>query len=391
MSAAPAAPGRLGERLEPAEVQRYLAELDTWVRERRTELDELDAAALDGEHGSDLTGDLMLSMALWKAVADRQRLLLATWDGGRVGPTERERLSVLIWGRLDATFDQSLLERAGHPGSAAPSNLAVSLPEACRLSDALVHQLRARLALDPSADANARVLKDVRATIERLRDQVALEPSADRVALSRQVEELAGRADDLVARLGRGGDIGGRIGPLENEAARLERDLIVGGAQRREARDRFRAAEELRVDLVARGEALRALAAQVVDQVSPAPRQAIPDVAALGPVPTAVADLTGYRRRLDRVAAAMNLAHDAYAAALTAHSDLLARLAASVVRAGALGVGDAPELVEVERVARELLDRRPSPVQVATHLVDAHLAWVAWRRTTATAPRRESA
>lgn len=387
MSAAPAAPGRLGERLDPAQVQDYLAQLDTWVRDRRAELDEIDAIATDGGQAQEVTGDLMLSMALWKAVADRQSLLLATWDGGRVGPTERERLSVLIWGRLDATFDPVLLGRA--TGSA--NNLAVSLPEACRLSDALVQQLRARLALAPGADANARVLKEVRATIERLRDQVLLEPERDRAALTRQVAELGTRADDLAARLGRGGDIGGRIGPLENEAARLERDLIVAGAQRRDARDRFVAAEELRTDLTARGSALQALAGQVVEQVSPAPRQAIPDVALLGPVPDTVAELAAYRRRLDRVAAAMNLAHDAYSAALTAHTDLVAQLDASALRASATGADADPELVAVQRLAREVLRRRPSPVAVATHLVGAHLAWVEWRTAVPAGSRRESA
>ena len=30
-------------------------------------------------------------------------LLSATWDGGRVGPAERERLSALVWGRLDTS------------------------------------------------------------------------------------------------------------------------------------------------------------------------------------------------------------------------------------------------------------------------------------------------
>ena len=54
----------------------------------------------------------MLSMALWKAVSDRYELLLATWDSGRVGAAERERMSSLIWGRLDATLDPSLLARS---------------------------------------------------------------------------------------------------------------------------------------------------------------------------------------------------------------------------------------------------------------------------------------
>jgi hypothetical protein len=44
-------------------------------------------------------------------------------------------MSTLIWGRLDA---------------ATASGLSVSLPEACRLSDALLSQLRVKLGLDPS-------------------------------------------------------------------------------------------------------------------------------------------------------------------------------------------------------------------------------------------------
>ena len=46
---------------------------------------------------------MLLSMALWKAVADRHDLLVATWDSGRVGQAELERLSTLVWGRLDAS------------------------------------------------------------------------------------------------------------------------------------------------------------------------------------------------------------------------------------------------------------------------------------------------
>ena len=62
---------------------------------------------------------------------------LATWDSGRVGVRERERLATLIWGRLDAasTPPGRSGDQHGVPGSG--SALAVSLPEACRLSDAL--------------------------------------------------------------------------------------------------------------------------------------------------------------------------------------------------------------------------------------------------------------
>ena len=46
---------------------------------------ELDRSALAAPNGAAATSDIMLSMALWKAVSDRYELLLATWDSGRVG------------------------------------------------------------------------------------------------------------------------------------------------------------------------------------------------------------------------------------------------------------------------------------------------------------------
>ena len=100
---APVAPGRLGHALVPQDALRYLEALGTWRDERKAELDVLDEAALGAVDAAAYTGDLLLSMALWKAVADRLDLLVATWDSGRVGPTELERLSTLVWGRLDAT------------------------------------------------------------------------------------------------------------------------------------------------------------------------------------------------------------------------------------------------------------------------------------------------
>ena len=139
---APKAPGRLGQPLQAQDALAYLSALGTWREERKRELDLIDEAALAASDGSAHTGDLLLSMALWKAVADRHDLLVATWDSGRVGPTELERLSTLIWGRLDTTT-------TGGPVSAGGA-LAVSLPEACRLSDALAASLRARLGLDVS-------------------------------------------------------------------------------------------------------------------------------------------------------------------------------------------------------------------------------------------------
>ena len=178
---------------------------------------------------------MTLSMALWKAVSDRQQLLLAVWGGGRVLQADRERLSTLIWGRLDATLDPATMAKAT-AGSAGA--LAVSLPEACRLSDALAGQLRQRLSLDPAADENAARVKDLRASLDRLRDQVALEPDGSRARAQQTWDELAGRIAQVTERLQRGGDVGGLLGPLEIDAAKFERDLIVGGAERRDTRDR---------------------------------------------------------------------------------------------------------------------------------------------------------
>lgn len=370
---APQAPGKLGDRLEPLAVQTYLAELDEWIRARRAELDELDEAALASDRRAELTGDLTLSMAVWKAVSDRYSLLWATWDGGRVGITERERLSVLIWGRLDASLDSSALAHAGTGGA-----LGVSLPEATRLSDALASQLRIRLSLDPAADEFARRVRDLRAQLERLRDQAALEPTGGRATVLRQVDALAARTDNLVARMERGGDIGGLIGPLENDAARLERDLIVGGSRRRELAVTMREVQEHRDALDARGEALATLAKQAFETVDPCPNYAVPEVDALGPVPTTAAELAAYNSRLDRVAKAMDMAQEAYAVALAGRSDLLARMDAAEVRASALGLTQRADVSGALGDVRRILDRRPTPVPVAAAAAALAEAWIAW-------------
>ncbi len=366
---APQAPGSIGERIAPEELSAYLADLDTWIHERKRELDELDAAALASPLRDRLTADMTLSMALWKAASDRQRLLAATWDGGRVGPQQRERMSTLIWGRLDGTLDQRTVDRSSVPAS----SLALSLPEACRLLDALASQLRVRLSLDPAADAYARRVREVRAQVERLRDQIALEPSPSKRAAQEVWDSLHTRVEDLAARAGRGADIGGLIGPLENEAAVFERDLIVGGSRRREAIDQARALGELQADLEAREDALAALAAKTRATVTPAPRYAVPDVSALGPVPSNVEQLVTFRARLERVTAAMNLVEDAFSAALAEHEELSGRLAAAQI--GGAGLHDERARRTFD-LAAEVLALMPAPLRVAEPLVQACEGWL---------------
>ncbi len=382
-ASAPAAPGRLGQPLVASDAMRYLEALGTWRDVRKAELDVLDQAALGATDGAAYTGDLMLSMALWKAVADRHDLLVATWDSGRVGPTELERLSTLVWGRLDATMASRTPASSGAPGGAhLPAGaLAVSLPEACRLSDALAASLRARLGIDPSlADTQAR-LRALRASVERVRDLVDREPASARAAASSTLGRLDGRTTDVLARHQRGADVGGLLGPLEQDAARAERDLIVGASNRRaNAHDEARA-RALRTELEARGAALRDLAARCVAQVSPAPRLAVPDVSALGPVPRDPAAVDAYLVRLDAVGRAMTMAQDAYASALAERDELRGTLGAYAAKAAAASAPAGQhltqqDLAELERRAADALDRTPADLVRARALVAAYRAYV---------------
>jgi hypothetical protein len=353
----------MGQAVEPTLLQSYLGELEAWVRGRKTELDELDAAALAANRGADVTSDMALSLALWKAVSDRYQLVFATWDGGRVLQAEREKLSTLIWGRLDGA-------------SSLPGGLVVSLPEACRLSDALAGQLRTRLSLVPGADAAAARIKDLRAQCERLRDQVALEPANGRDAAVRELAGLMSRLGAVAEKAERGADVGGLLAPLEHDATRFERDLIVGNARRRDARGQVQRARELRADLEAREAALTHLAETCVRTVDPAPRYAIPDVDALGPIPNTPDTIGPYLERLDRVGQALSLAQEKYAAALAEHAELGDLLEAYVAKARALGVADRDDLRDSEHQARAVLARQPAPMAVCRQLVSTYQTWL---------------
>lgn len=364
---APTAPGRLNEPVQPQAMVGYLGELDAWVAARRSELAALDAEIL-ARKLSALTADLQLSLALWQAVKSRYELLLVTWDSGRVGPAECARLSSLIWGRLDT----------GPAPSAQLAGMAVSLPEACRLSDALVAQLRQKLNLDPNAEQLARRLRDLRAQVERIRDQAATEPPAARPAAMAQVAGLAARVTELEGKRERGGDIGGLLGPLEIDAARFERDLIVGGARRRENRDALARARELTDDLTAREQALRQLVANTVAAVSPAPKYAVPDVAALGPLPNTRQAIDAYLDKLSQVSRAMQVVQDAYSGALAERDAQVGLVSALRAKAAALGFGADDDFTALVDRADALLQRRPAPMAVVRQLVPAAQAMLDW-------------
>ncbi len=373
-TAAPEAPGRLGSPVGVNEAFAYLRDLGVWRDQRRAELDALDSAALSSSERDSFSRDMLVSMALWKAISDRYDLLVVTFDSGRVGPTEAARLSTLIWGRLDVA-----------PGSAAATispatsgALSLSLPEACRLSDAMTSSLRARLSLEPSGAEVGTRLKDVRATIERIRDQVGLVPAgADREAARTLLTRLEQRLVDVTDRAKRGADVGGLLAPLELEAAGAERDLIVGAGERLDdARDAARATQQ-REELVARHDAVQALVAQCVASVVQAPRLAVPDVRALGPVPSTPREVDAYLVRLDAVSRALTLVHTAYGAALAERDEVVGLAGALGAQLRASGLGADPDLDRLRERIDAVLATRPTDLRRARALLAAYQALAA--------------
>ena len=377
---APRAPGQLGTPLDPSTASVYLEALARWRDDRRRELEQLDKAAMASPEAASMTSDILLSMALWKAVSDRYDLLAATWGGGRVGLAERERMSSLIWGRLDATLDPRVLaasSTAQLSAIGATSGLTVSLPEACRLSDALASQLRVRLALDPSGLEVAERLRQLRAQLERIRDQVNLEPpGSGQQEAAKEQAHFGRRLKEIAAKAGRGGDVGGLIAPLEVEASRFERDLIVNGALRRQSSALVEQARALRADLELRESALAVLVNRCVAAVDPAPNYAVPDIDALGPVPNTPALLEAYLKRLHQVSRAMTHAQDAYTAALHARDELRGRWEGYRAKALALGLSGEPDLALAGRLAEQVLARQPVRMRVARLVVDLYQAMV---------------
>lgn len=371
---APPAPGALGVPVDPAAAQTYLGALHVWVDQRRADLDAVDAAVLRLDPGEQaaVTTDLTVALTFWKAVHDRYVLLETVFDGGRVGPAEAERLATLIHGRLGGEASQSL----SVPGTAS---LAVTLPEACRLLDSLTRTLQARASLAPGvAEASQRITL-LRQTLERIRDQVPLVPAgAQRDAASESLARLDRRLAELTERARRGADTGGIIGPLEIEAAVLERDLIVASAERTQAvKDRVRQTQRV-AELDARAEAIRALERACVAAIDPAPQLAIPNVHALGPVPQAPAELAAYRQRLDRVARALDLAHEAYVAGLAERDELVGRLGAVTAMAAAarLGPETQGDLDELRARLDAVLGAAPVRLDRASALADAYQSYV---------------
>jgi hypothetical protein len=345
----------------------YLDQLGEWLGQRRAELDRLDQALAARPDPAAQTGDLMVALSVWQAVQRRYRELMRCWDSGRVGPVQLRQLAQLIWSRLDDAAASN-----GAPPAAGAPGLSVNLPEACRLSDALTAQLTAQLSLTALDGQASLRLSGLRAQVERLRQQVELEPADLRPDWRSQVDRVAGATAELVAAAGRGGDIGGRLGPLEIQAARLERDLIVGNSQRRRVAQRSAQIEAARKRLGQRETELTALVEQVRERVRPTPNYAVPHLAALGQTPTDEAALERYSARLEAVAQAMDLVERANRAALDDWSAAAAEL--TRLRARGQAAEPDPQLASLADQAEALLSRQPTPMAVLRPILDAYAA-----------------
>lgn len=361
---APAAPSGWGRPVDPAATATYLERLGAWRAGRRAELDALDAAAL-ASGGNDVTADVTLAMAVFQTVATRHDELLRVWAGGRVGPVELSRLSALVWGRTDPA--------ATAGGAAGADPHGVSLPEACRLSDAVTAQLRQRLALTTVGGDVVGRLTALRASAERVRDLVdALPAGSARDASTRRLADVDRRLTEVTERARRGADVGGQLGPLDSDVATAERDLIVAGARARDdARDLARATA-WRAGLAARATRLEALVEQCVAAVVPAPVLGVPRVDALGPVPADADAVDAYLVRLDAVERALAHAEATYQAPLREVEDLRGLLGATDAQAVARGREGLPEVGALAGVAAEVLAARPVDLPRARALVAAY-------------------
>lgn len=295
MITAPHAPGGIGVAATAPQMLDYLGRLDTWLTERRAELDALDAQVMAEGRAQELTADMSLAMALWQAAKTRQEMLLSTWDSGRVGPQELDRLAGLMWGRL---------ETAGSPVSALRS-MAVSLPEAGQLCDALVAQLRVRLNTNPQATALQVRLRDLRAQAERIRDQLALEPPALAPPGQAKLATIVSRIGDLDQKLQRGGDISGLLSSLEVTAATFERDLIVGAARRREAVELLGSVRRRHAEVTEHEVQVRELAERTAQEVWPVSDAPGPALATLGPIPNTAETLRNFLQAINELDAGL--------------------------------------------------------------------------------------
>lgn len=367
LASPPTAPGSLTAPARSGAVLAYLSELGHWRDDLRAALATLDRRAQVAAHADAYTGDLTLALSLLESIDRRTTELEKAWDGGRVGPTELAHIAELSWSRLP--------DALGNPS-------AFSLNEATTLASALEARLAARLDADTIAGSGAADrIAPLRDTLDRCRQLAA--------TLGRRAGEADALAAELDATLA-GSDggpsaLGAEVRRIADAAERLERDLIKETSLRQSVeRDTGRLAARI-AELTTVEAEVHEVADRCRAKIAGAPRLAVPDVAALGPVPTlpdgndepgtwtaARAKLDAYRARVDQVSAALTEAQRRFSAPLDERAEL--RGLAEAYRAKAAGAGRAEDAVleGAFEAARAVLWSAPCDLVGARALVTAY-------------------
>jgi hypothetical protein len=361
VSALPAAPGSLTKPPAARSVLEYLAALERWCTDFKAALDELDARARVARDPGAYTADIVLAMSLWNTIDARRRQLVTKWDSGRVLEKELADIATLIWGRLS--------DPLGTPS-------AFTLPEACTLAVALCERVNSNLADDAVAGSGAAArLEPLRAALKRCRHTATvLGMPVDQIdALSADLEStVAGSNPDAISTV---------VARIERDVALMERDLIKEASLRAGVPAQC---EELRRrydELVALEREVQELAQRCLEKIADAPRQAIPAVAELGTPPAARSgdapggwgavrrEIAQYAERLGRVAAALAVARDRFAAPLQEREDLRGLLGAYRHRATDAGLAEDVPLSDRYRTAHDVLWSAPCDLAAARRLV----------------------
>ena len=288
----------------------YLDQLGTWIEDSRRDLDRLDQKFQTTGQTQGVQ-DIAMTLTVWQAIKDRYTDLNRTWDSGRVTDQDLKKLAVMIWSNLNDMLTPGTTLNSG-------GGLNLCLPEACRMLEALISQLSSKYQLAPVPTETSARIASLLAQVERIRDQSALDPPEARTVTDADIADLAADVQTLIDKADRGGDIGGILGPQEVRAARMERDLIVGHAERVMLAGKMNEARSRRAALMGREEAIRNLVAKTQASVSPAPKYAVPHVEALGEIPTTARELDAYLARLDQVSQALDIVQNANQIALNA-------------------------------------------------------------------------
>ncbi len=323
----PPPPGNPQTTVTAQQMLAYLGQLGPWIDDSRRQLDRLDQKIQTNSPGAGVQ-DMAMTLTVWQAINTRYLDLTKVWDSGRVGEVELKKLTGLIWGNLNDMLTPGATINSG-------GGLALSLPEACRMLEALISQLTSRYQLAPVPTQVSARITQLRAQVERIRDQAKLDPPQIRATTEAPVTDLLNDVAELIAKADRGGDIGGTLGPLEVRAARLERDLIVGHSERAMLADKVSRARAHREGLIAREQAVTDLVRSTRAALTPAPKYAVPSVAALGEVPATAQELDAYQARLSQVSQALDMVQQANLTARARKDSLTARLAAAEAKAPA--------------------------------------------------------